>query len=58
MISSALLFTVVGVPLGVFGLLSFAGMLIYLWILTPILLNLLALGVAAKAKWGVMKEWR
>ena len=101
-LSFMLLFTVIGVPLGIFGLISFAGTLLFLWVMTPILLgslayraffkgeydvnwktillgvfiysllglipivgwltqlilNLLALGVTAKMKWGIIKEWR
>ncbi|OGG63216.1 hypothetical protein A3C21_00655 [Candidatus Kaiserbacteria bacterium RIFCSPHIGHO2_02_FULL_59_21] len=101
-LSFMLLFTVIGVPLGILGFISFAAALLFLWILTPVLLGslahqaffkgeygvswktillgvfiysvlglipivgwltqflltLLTLGVAAKAKWSIVKEWR
>ncbi|OGG79910.1 hypothetical protein A3A39_03810 [Candidatus Kaiserbacteria bacterium RIFCSPLOWO2_01_FULL_54_13] len=38
-ISAGLLFSVIGIPLGVFGFLTFAATVIFLWILTPVLLG-------------------
>lgn len=55
-LSFLLLFTVVGAPLGVFGFFTFAGMLIYLWALTPILLGSLAYRAFLKGEYDV--NWK